>query len=168
MNIISNHFNPAVIGSALLRTLLLAMVLLQTPVAPADEKQFLTVDKLLANGYVKLSGNELFELMKNSVIRVVDIETSAVTISRHDADTVGLERKFSEAKQNKPLYFLDTRLLARAPPLDGNIRRKVDGDELVATDGIRTYRYSVYRKQGRLFAVRDIDHGNVFFEVMTQ
>ena len=59
-------------------------------------------------------------------------------------------------------------LMARAPALQGKIERKVVGDELVSSDGVRTYHYSVYEKQGRMFAVRDIDNGNVFFEIKLQ
>ena len=47
----------------------------------------------------------------------------------------------------------------------GCIERRVEGDALVATDGIRSYRYSVYDKQGHMYAVRDIDAGYVYFEV---
>ena len=38
-------------------------------------------------------------------------------------------------------------------------------DALVATDGVRTYHYSLYKKQDELFAVRDIDYGYVFYKV---
>jgi hypothetical protein len=131
----------------------------------ADEKQFLTVDELVENGYVRLTGQQIIEVMNNNKIKVVDIETDAVTISSQNKPGVGMERKFEETKSDKASYFLDSRLMARAPALEGKIERKVVGDELVATDGVRTYHYSVYGKQGRMFAVRDIDHGNVFFEI---
>jgi len=131
----------------------------------AGEKTFLTADKLIENGYVKLTGEQIFELMAKKVIEVTDIETDAVTISRRAEKTRGMERDFGDEKGGKSLYFLDPRLLARAPPLEGKIERKVVGDELVSTDGLRTYKFSVYEKQGRIFAVRDIDHGNVYYEV---
>jgi len=131
----------------------------------ADEKKFLTVDKLIENGYVKLTGEQIFEFMKKKVIEVTDIETDAISISRHSQSSPGMEREFDDEKAAKSLYFLDTRLLARAPPLEGKIDRRVVGDELVSTDGLRTYKFSVYEKQGRMFAVRDIDYGNVYYQV---
>ena len=131
----------------------------------ADEKEFLTVDELIEHGYVQLSGQKILEIMSNNKIKVVDIETEAVSISKNDDAKAGMEREFKETKSDKASFFLDSRLIARAPPLEGRIDRKVVGDVLVATDGVRTYNYTLYEKDGRMFAVRDIDAGNVFFEV---
>jgi len=131
----------------------------------AAEKEFLTVDELIEHGYVQLSGEKILEIMSNNKIKVVDIETEAVSISKNDDSRAGMEREFKETKSDKASFFLDSRLMARAPPLEGKIDRKVVGDELVSTDGVRTYHYTLYEKEGRMFAVRDIDAGNVFFEV---
>lgn len=133
------------------------------------KKPLLTVEKIIEDGYSKLSGLQLIELMDKHVIEVVDIETEATSVSQLKSDSSksesGMERKFDETKKDKTSTFLDTRLLARAPPLDGKIERRIEGDALVATDGIRTYRYRVYQKQGHMYAVRDIDAGYVYFEV---
>lgn len=131
----------------------------------ADEKQFLTVDELVEHGYVQLSGQKILEIMNNNQIKVIDIETDAVTISNQEQSKTGMDREFKATKSDKASFFLDSRLMARAPPLEGKIERKVVGDELISTDGVRTYSFRVYEKQGRMFAVRDIDSGNVFFEV---
>ena len=133
------------------------------------KKPLLTVEKIIEDGYSKLSGLQLIELMDKHVIEVVDIETEATSVSQLKSDSSesesGMERKFDETKKDKASAFLDTRLLARAPPLDGKIERRVEGDALVATDGVRTYRYRVYEKQGHMYAVRDIDAGYVYYEV---
>ncbi len=131
----------------------------------ADEKQFLTVEELTKNGYVQLTGSQLSTLMEKRVIKVVDIETDAVSISQQGKTETGMDRKFKDVKSDRSLYFLDSRLLARAPGLEGKIDRKIVGDELISTDDLRTYHYSVYEKQGKYFAVRDIDHGNVYYRV---
>lgn len=131
----------------------------------ADEKPFLTVDELVENGYTILSGLQVLEIMSNHSIKVIDIETDAVTISTKDKSNADMDRKFVEKKSDKAPSLLDVRLMARAPALEGKIERKVEGDELVSTDGVRTYRYRLYKKQEKIYAVRDIDFGNVFFEV---
>lgn len=140
------------------------VLLLFSAVSYAGEKSFLTVDELVKHGYTPLSGQKIIEIMNDYEIKVVDIETEAVSISKKDNKT-GIDREFKETKSNKASFFLDTRLIARAPPLEGKITRKVVADELVATDGVRTYSYTIYENEGRMFAVRDIDAGNVFFEV---
>lgn len=134
----------------------------------AAEEEFLTVDELVKHGYVKLSGERITEIMINHKIKVVDIETDAVSISKSEDAKAGMDREFKETQSDKASFFLDTRLIARAPPLDGKIERKVVGDALVATDGVRTYNYTLYEKDDRMFAVRDIDAGKVFFEVQLQ
>lgn len=131
----------------------------------AAEREFLTVEELVKHGYVKLSGENILEIMNKHKIKVVDIETDAVSISNSEDVKAGMEREFKETQSDKASSFLDSRLIARAPPLDGKIERKVVGDALVATDGVRTYNYTLYEKDGSMFAVRDIDAGKVFFEV---
>ncbi len=143
--------------------LLLAAVVSGQPVAA--EKYFLTVDELVANGYSIMSGQQIREIMANRAIRVIDIETEAVSISENNKSSNVMDRKFVETKTDKTSLLLDPRLMARSPTLEGKIKRKVVGDELISTDGVRTYHYRLYKKQNRIFAVRDIDHGDVFFEV---
>ncbi len=133
--------------------------------AQADSSKFLTVDELVDRGYKVVSGLQIHEMMANHTIRVIDIETDAEIVSNKKSSEEAMDRKFVEKKSDKASLLLDTRLMARAPALEGEIERKVVGDQLVSTDGLRTYRYRLYEKEGRIFAVRDIDHGNVFFEV---
>ncbi|MBT8120694.1 MAG: hypothetical protein KJN89_13355, partial [Gammaproteobacteria bacterium] len=119
------------------KSYVLVLSLLFSALCHADEKAFLTVDELVQHGYVKLSGQRIMEIMNKHKIKVVDIETEAVSISKSEAAKAGMQREFKETKSDKASFFLDSRLIARAPPLDGKIERKVVGDELVATDGVR-------------------------------
>jgi len=132
----------------------------------ADEKPFLNVDNLVDAGYTLLSGQQIMEIMADRTIRVVDIETDAVTVSEKDQSKTAMDRKFVETKSDNASSLLDPRLMARAPALEGKIERKVVGDELIATDGVRSYHYRLYKKHDKIFAVRDIDSGNVFFEIV--
>ena len=151
-----------------LKSFILVLSVLFSVSSYAAEEEFLTVDELVKHGYVKLSGERIMEIMNNHKIKVVDIETDAVSISKSEDAKAGMEREFKETQSDKASFFLDSRLIARAPPHDGKIERKVVGDALVATDGVRTYNYTLYEKDDRMFAVRDIDAGNVFFEVQLQ
>jgi len=151
----------------------LLLLLCASPVKAGEKtaaQKTLTVDELLASGYRQLNGQQLIELMNTKKIVVTDIATDKVSISGNDGKD-GIAREFRGKKdvaEDKTLYFLDTRLLARAPPLQGDIRRRIIDDELVATDGVRTYHYRVYEKNGRMFAARDIDNGSVYYEVKTR
>lgn len=145
----------------------LSTCLLCSPAQAADDakKPFLTVQDLIADGYQKLAGYQISELMKKHVIEVVDIETDALVVSQTKDGEHALSRKFDDVQADNAKSLLDTRLLARAPALDGEIERKVAADALVVTNGLRTYRYTVYKKNDKIYAARDIDYGNVYFEV---
>ena len=132
----------------------------------ADEAGFLTVDEIVADGYELMSGLQILDLMNNYKIKVVDIETGAVSVSKNDNLNDAIDRKFTDKKGDKPSSMLDPRLMARAPPLDGKIERRVVGDELISTNGVRTYHFRLYKKQEKIYAVRDIDYGNVFFHIV--
>ncbi len=136
----------------------------------ADEKHFLTVDELIENGYTQLSGLQLIDLLKENKIEIRDIETDAVSLSTRAKTQAGntANRKSEDVKSDRALYFLDARLLARAPSLEGDPDLKVAEDELIASDGVRTYHIKFYEKQGKMFGARDIDHGNVFFEIIVK
>ena len=151
------------------RAVLLLLVMLLNS-ANAEEVNFLTVDELIESGYVQLTGLQLIELLKQHKIEVRDIATEAVSHSmRAETDTKSVESRKSEAvKGAKPGYFLDPRLIARAPPLEGEPEFKVSEDEMIASDGVRTYHYRFFEKQGKLYGVRDIDHGNVFYQIIVK
>jgi len=153
----------------ILRTCRLTVLCLVFALASANlsagDSGFVTVEDLVKGGFEKLPGHQIAVLMDKHVIEVVDIETDAVTVSKRDADEMGMERKFKKTKPENASAMLSPRLLARAPALEGKLERKVVVDALIVTDGVRTYRYSIYKKQDKLFAVRDIDHGYVFYKV---
>ena len=135
-----------------------------------DEKQFLTVDELLENGYTQLTGLQLIELLKQHKVVVRDIETEAVSLSTRVETEAGntANRKSEDINSGNSLYFLDSKLLARAPSLEGEPDYTVVEDEMVATDGVRTYRIKFFEKQGKMYGARDIDNGNVFFEIIVK
>ena len=134
----------------------------------AEERLFLTIEELLDHGYTQLTGQQLGELLQQKKIELRDIETEAVSLSRqvNSSESGTASRQSEDVKSGSAMYFLDTRLLARAPFLEGEPKYTVSGDELIATDGVRTYHIRFYEKQGKMYGVRDIDNGYVFFEVI--
>jgi hypothetical protein len=131
----------------------------------ADDKPFLTVVTLLEDGYVQLTGSQLTALLQEHKIEIHDIETDAVYLSTSDKQADRTNVAFEQTKNQSAKKSLDTRLQARAPMLMDDPERKVVGDELISGDGLRTYHIRLYEKQGRIFGSRDIDHGDVFFEI---
>ena len=146
-------------------TVLFLVSILVSAALNASDSGFIRVDDLVKDGFTKLAGNQIAELMNKHIIEVIDIETDAVTVSKRHAGEAGMERTFEQSKPENASAMFNPKLLARAPALEGRLERKVAVDALVVTDGVRTYHYSIYKKQDKLFAVRDIDHGYVFYKV---
>lgn len=151
-------------------SLLLVSSCLVAEASHADIKKFLTVDNLIENGYTQLTGLQLIELLNEHKVEVRDIETESVSLSTRIETEAGntVNRTSKELKAGKSSYFLDTRLLARAPSLSGEPDYKVSEDEMIATDGLRTYHIKFYEKKGKMYGARDIDNGNVFFEIIVK
>ena len=151
-------------------SLLLVSSCLVVAVSHADIKNFLTVDNLIENGYTQLTGLQLIELLNEHKVEVRDIETESVSLSTRIETEAGntANRTSKELKAGKSSYFLDTRLLARAPSLSGEPDYKVSEDEMIATDGLRTYHIRFYEKKGKMYGARDIDNGSVFFEIIVK
>lgn len=131
----------------------------------ADEKPYLTVNALLEQGYVQLTGDQLTALLNEHKIEIHDIGTDAVYLSTSGDQTGKSASKIEQTKNQTAKKSLDVNLLARAPMLADDPERKVVGDELISSDGVRTYHIRLYEKQGRIFGSRDIDNGDVFFEI---
>jgi hypothetical protein len=152
------------ITSRFIARLLPALLLININAFAVDAK-FLTVDVLLANGYTQLTGSQLNELLKTQSIEIHDIETEAVYFSEHDGSDNTNNRKLEQTRGHGAGYLLNAELLARAPSLAGQPDYRIAGNELIAEDGVRTYHIKLYRKNDRIFIARDIDHGNVFYEI---
>jgi hypothetical protein len=155
------------VSSVLLLSILFFIV---SATSHADEKKFLTVDNLIENGFIQLTGLELIELLKEHKVEVHDIETQSVTLSTRTETEAGntANRTSKELKTGNASYSLDARILARAPSLSGEPDYKVSGDVLIATDGLRTYHIRFYRKQDEMYGARDIDNGSVYFKIIVK
>jgi len=55
---------------------------------------------------------------------------------------------------------------ARADILKGDVEFSIKNNKVIVTDGIRKFISSIYRKQHMLYAVRDIDHDVVNFQII--
>jgi hypothetical protein len=150
--------------------LLVVSLFIISAMSHADEKKFLTVDNLIENGFIQLTGLELIELLNEHKVEVHDIETQSVSLSTRVKTEAGntANRTSKELVAGSASYLLDTRILARAPSLSGKPDYKVSGDVLIATDGLRTYHIRFYRKQDEMYGARDIDNGSVFFKIIVK
>lgn len=124
----------------------------------------LTVHGLESDGYQLLKGQQLHNIFKLQGIEVTDIESGAIRIFHPDHVHTDRMESVSKVKDAKSSAMFDPDLVSRPAPLV-NARYKITGDAIIATDGVREYRLSFYRKGDSIYAVRNVDAGKVYFLV---
>jgi len=55
---------------------------------------------------------------------------------------------------------------SRAPLLAGSGKLQIKGDEIVNSDGIRSFSSRLYKKDNVIMGVRDIDNGRVYLKII--
>jgi len=133
--------------------------------AYASSDGYLTVDKLIEQGYVLLEGEQLMQLFQMRKLAVSDIETGEVFILEGDRQQTGKNDKVEKVTSARPEKMFDPELTAR-PPMLRNARYQIRNDMIVATDGVRSYHLRFYMKGDTLYGARDVDAGNVYFKVV--
>mgnify|MGYP001829202206 CR=1 FL=1 len=143
---------------------ILSLACVQLP-AYADSGESLTVDKLIAQGYVLVQGEQLMQVFQMRKLAVSDIETGEVFILEGDRQKTGKNDRVEKVTSASPEKMFDPELTAR-PPMLRNARYQIRNDMIIATDGVRSYRLRFYMKGDTLYGARDVDAGNVYFKVV--
>ena len=144
--------------------LILSLACLQLP-AYADSGESLTVDKLIAQGYVLVQGEQLMQLFQMRKLAVSDIETGEVFILEGDRQKTGKNDKVEKVASARPEKMFDPELTAR-PPMLRDARYQIRNDMIIASDGIRSYHLRFYIKGDTLYGARDVDAGKVYLKVV--
>lgn len=143
---------------------ILSLACVQLP-AYAGSGESLTVDKLIAQGYVLVQGEQLMQVFQMRKLAVSDIETGEVFILEGDRQKTGKNDRVEKVTSASPEKMFDPELTAR-PPMLRNARYQIRNDMIIATDGVRSYRLRFYMKGDTLYGARDVDAGNVYFKVV--
>lgn len=140
----------------------LSVLLISTQVLAQNTDIELTVKGLIANGYHKMSGDEIQKQLLNKKLVLIDLDAK----SQYEAIllTSGKTKKKKTVKEH-PSTLTDAKFQGRAPILKGPVEYSVKGDAIVTTDGIRTHISTLYKKDDDILGIRDVDNGQVNFRI---
>jgi len=142
--------------------LIITLLLFVQPAIAGKSEKPLTVEDILADGYKQMTGEQIRAELKQKKLVVLDLNTGAI----YESTTLaGSEREQKKTKEEGLQYLTNPELHGQAPILIGNATYAIEGDNVKSTDGVRSFIISLYRKENRILGARDIDHGNVNFEL---
>ena len=122
----------------------------------------LKTDSLLADGYAQMSGADIQRQLIGKALILRDLNT-------------GLEYKATLAQGRRTLTLSEDQMNRAAvsafhggPLLLGDAIYSIEGNRVVSTDGVSTIATTLYRKEGKIYAARDVDQDRVNFEVLLE
>jgi len=129
--------------------------------AIADAKAPLTMNDL--NGYHVMTGIEISEILLGKTVILKDLLSEAVYEIKISQNGL-TEKKIITAKSPKTLTNVEYQ--ARADLLSGDVKFSIEGNKIITTDGVRTYISTLYKKDRKIYGVRDVDNESVNFQIL--
>lgn len=140
----------------------LMMFVIATPVLAIDNKTSLTASKLLSDGYKKMTSAEIEQQLLGKTLIVLDLQAG----SQYQAKFLKHgQRQLEKIKEAHPKSLTDSEYHGRAPALTGAATFSLRDGKIISSDGIRTYISILYQKNNNILGVRDIDNGQVTFQI---
>ncbi len=127
-----------------------------------ENKPELTVDKILQTGYVKMTGEEINKLIIGKKLIVKDLLGKSENKIILSGGRIVSEKII---KESHPGTLTDPEFQSRAALLPATATFTVATDSIIGSDKIRTYILSLYKKGRDILVARDIDHGEIYFQI---
>ena len=129
----------------------------------ADENYArLTTNILLSDGYKKMSGEKISKKLVGPTLLILDLLAGSEYEVKLSSSG---KSKLKKIKEDKPGSLTSADYHSRATVLTGQVSFSIAGDNIVTTDGIRSYSSTLYQKDSVILGVRDIDNGFVNFQI---
>ena len=127
----------------------------------ADTNSPMTMKNL--NGYHVMTGIEISEMLLGETVILKDLLSEAVYEIKISQNGL-TEKKIITAKSPKTLTNVEYQ--ARADILSGDVKFSIEGSKIITTDGVRTYISTLYKKDRKIYGVRDVDNESVNFQIL--
>ncbi len=120
-----------------------------------------TIDDILADGFVQMSGDDIRELIGQEIVlrNTVNGRTYSGQLLETGRRELTVASDSTEANVVQGLYH------GGDPVLMGETGYEIVGDTIVTSDGLRTITSTLYTNGEKILAARDVDAGRVQFEV---
>ncbi len=126
------------------------------------KKAGMTVDSVVSDGFVQLSGDDIRSELLGKTLMLRDLTSGRV----YEGELLESgTRVLREATTQTAQQTADALFHGGGPVLLGEAAYEIRGDAIVSSDGLRTISSTLYRKGDRIVGARDVDNGAVNFEL---
>ena len=126
----------------------------------APDSATLTIEALLADGFVRMSADEIDRTIMGNQLQIHDLITGLVYAAVASDGSRSLE--LTDQQKDRAIGSL----FHGGPLLIGDATFEIEGDRVISSDGVTTVAASLLRKGEKIYAARDIDRGRVNFEII--
>jgi len=139
-----------------------ASVLKEVAKLTLAQKEGMTVDSVVAEGFKQMTGDEIRKQLLGKTIMLKDLASGNVYegMLLESGKRVLKDVAAQNAQQNADAAFH-----GGGPVILGEAAYEIKDNAIVSSDGLRTIKSMLYRKDDRIVAARDVDNGAVKFEL---
>ena len=136
--------------------------LISTQLLAIENKSNLTVTRLLSDGFIKMTGEDIHQQLVGHSLIILDLQAG----SEYEAKFLpGDKVKLKKIKEDKPETLTDPVYQGRASILTGIAIFTIKDNTVISTDGVRHYSSTLYQKGNTIFGARDIDNNKINFQI---
>jgi hypothetical protein len=146
-----------------MKLIIISILSLVINVTFAGNNESLTLDYLIKNNYQLMSAAEINKIISGKKVILKDLLSKAVYELKIDKSGMTEKKTISE---KSPDSITSVEYSSRADLLSGDVKLSVKGNNIVITDGIRTYISNLYKKEDNIYVVRDVDNSKVSFKII--
>jgi hypothetical protein len=141
----------------------LCILLMFTHLVKAEDNPILTLAELKQQGFVLIQSGEMSEMLLDKTVLIKDLLSKSVYEVKINKDG-STDKK--QIKKSSAKILTSIEYHSRPALLDATTKFSISHDKIISTDGVRTYISSLYKKQDKIYAVRDVDHNRVSFQII--
>jgi len=146
-----------------MKLIILIFVLAKLSVSTVIAEPKLTLASLEKQQYKVMTSKEISTLLLGKTITLKDLLSKAIYEVAINED--GLTKK-KVIKEKSPKTLTSIEYNSRAALLSDGLEITIKGNKIITSDGIRTYKSTLYKKDNLIYGVRDIDHDSVNFQII--
>jgi len=146
-----------------MKLIILIFLLVNLSVSTVTAESKLTLASLEKQHYKVMTSKEISTLFLGKTITLKDLLSKAVYEVKVNKD--GLTKK-KVIKEKSPKTLTSIEYNSRAALLSDGLEISIKGNKIITSDGVRTYKSTLYKKDKTIYGVRDIDHDSVNFQIL--
>lgn len=138
-------------------------ILTQVAALSVPEQERLMVQAILGDGFAQMSGDDIKALIGRELV-LRDLTSG----QEYDGMLLEGGTRVLSARAGSPAQAGQAVFHGGAPVMMGEAGYEIRDDSIVSSDGLRTITSTLYRKGDQILAARDVDNGQINYEVIVK